>query len=138
MKQNEIWLEDFNHNIPFSEYYTTQLEASEENGVIIYLENDEYKIVLDFGVVYSVNITDEGMFLNRSFGPVNGDMAIQKQKRTILYTVKNGALEKYIKSSLGVQMYECYNLVQYGVVSMNYIISIITKEPPLITVFRKS
>ena len=85
-----------NHGfIPKGRYYT-KLEHGESRGLIIYLEDDDYLISLDFGAAIAFHCIDEG---NVFFSPYDKKEDAFYQKRhyeDILYRIENSAYQKFI------------------------------------------
>lgn len=61
----EIWKEVFKNKIP-KDQYEVLLESGEKTGLIIKLSSENYKILIDFGIVLGFRVLDEGIILNDS------------------------------------------------------------------------
>ena len=133
----EEWTALYEDLIPYSENYIMKLEAGEENGLCLYLEDDFVSVTLDFGVVYSVSVLDEGLLLNDSFWNLD-DNGIIKTGKGVLYSVENGKYADSVKQSLGEELFEHYGLRQYNVITMNYVVYVLAKEEPELCLQKKS
>lgn len=128
----EKWTALYADVIPYSMNYTMRLEAGEENGLLVYLEDDSCVVTLDFGAVYAVSVMDEGLLLNHSLWDFDGHGG------GILYSVNNGKYAETVKQSLGADLFDAYGLKQYNVITMNYVVHILAKDDPAICVQKKT
>ena len=114
-----------NHGfIPKGRYYT-KLEHGESRGLIIYLEDDDYLISLDFGAAIAFHCIDEG---NVFFSPYDKKEDTFYQKRhyeDILYRIENSAYQKFIFQR-AQPLYQQEELHHYLIVTLDYFIDVIT------------
>ena len=92
----EIWKEVFKNKIP-KDQYEVLLESGEKTGLIIKLSSENYKILIDFGIVLGFRVLDEGIILNDS----SNFEQVQSLKKhgfdNIIYEVINGEFQGFIK-----------------------------------------
>jgi hypothetical protein len=131
----ECW-EEFNKSaIPVGKY---QVKATngEELGLFIQLENAEYKVNIDFGAITAFRMLDEGIVMEGLFD----EKAIIKYRErnfsNIIYKVKEGEFGKTIKNASN-GLYDALGLEHYIIITMNYIIEVITQWEPNIEVLKK-
>lgn len=133
----EVWTAVYENLIPNSESFTLKLEAGEENGLRICLEDASVSVTLDFGVVYAVSVLDEGLLLNDSFWNLD-DNGMIKSGKGVLYSVENGKYADSVKQSLGKELFEHYGLKQFNIITMNYVVYVLAKEEPVLCLQKKS
>lgn len=131
----ETWHEAFPGTIP-QDTYTLHLQHGERQGLTILLEGSAHDVTLIFGNVQAVNILNEGVQLN---GPeiINHKQLRESNFAATLYLVENGCYGAYIKSLMSADLYEALNLRQYVLVSLNYVVEIVTGFEPTIQVHTK-
>ena len=132
----EIWHDRFQGLIPHDRHYSLRLEHGEENGLILRLESQDNRVILDFGSVHAVNIVDEGVHLNDPPGICTDTLLLLEKTdfSSTLYLVENGGYGTYVKACMTPELYGALHLRQYNVVTMNYCIEIVTAYEPRITV----
>lgn len=132
--QFEEWLDVFPNLIP-GDLYEMELNAGEEHGLLLHLTGRQHSVSLDFGLVYAVNILEEGVCLN---DPLGLDCSKNKVPRpdfpSTIYEIKNGRYAKYVESMIGSELYASLHLRQYNVVTMDYVVMIIAGGSPIITI----
>ncbi|MGL4655243.1 MAG: hypothetical protein ACRCWM_05070 [Sarcina sp.] len=121
----EKWKVAYN-DMPKGRYQTT-LSNGEENGLNIKLENDEYVIELDFGVVQGLRMLEEGTLLqDKTFN----DKEILKYKEDnfleIVYLIEEGQFKNFIKENMG-DVVDILDLKHYIIITMNYVIEVISQ-----------
>ncbi len=134
----ELWHDTFAGIIP-KDTYTIHFEQGERRGLIILLEGLLHEVTLDFGHVQAVSILDEGVQLKEPPGVswANLDQLRNTGYPSTLYLVENGAYGAYIRTCMTDELYESLKLRQYDIVTLNYIIEIITTYEPDIHVRNK-
>lgn len=131
----ELWHDTFANIIP-KDTYTMQLEQGEKQGLIILLEGLHHEVTLNFGIVQAVNILDEGVQLNEPCGVsrANLDHLRKTGYSNTLYLVENGAYGAYIRASMTADVYDFMKLRQYDIVTLNYVVEIVTAYEPEIQI----
>jgi len=131
----EQWEEVLKGMIPEGKYQVL-LENGEEGGLSVRLKNTDNLVYINFGVVSALRMLDEGIVLNGLFD----DSQIQKYKEkdfaNIIYKIENGEFSKFAKS-IGDDLYEYLDLKHFVIVTLNYIIEVITRWDPQINVVRQ-
>lgn len=128
----ETWSAVFAGIIP-KENYTACVCGSEENGLIINLTGKKHRILIDFGVVNGFQMLDEGMLLCAPPAP-NFTELRKNGFSNILYLVENGSFGRYSKACLGDGLFQELGYREYIIVTLNYVISVVTRWEPDITV----
>lgn len=130
----EIWKEVFKNKIPKGQYEVL-LESGEKTGLIINLSSKSYKILIDFGIVLGVRVLDEGIILNDS----SNFEQVQSLKKhgfdNIIYEVINGEFQGFIKQ-IGGNLCDYLELKHYIIITINYVIEIVTQWKPDIEVMK--
>ena len=130
----EIWKEVFKNKIP-KDQYEVLLESGEKTGLIIKLSSENYKILIDFGIVLGVRVLDEGIILNDS----SNFEQVQSLKKhgfdNIIYEVINGEFQGFIKQ-IGGNLCDYLELKHYIIITINYVIEIVTQWKPDIEVMK--
>ena len=131
----ETWHEAFPGVIP-PDSYTLHLQHGERQGLTILLEGDSHDVTLTFGNVQAVNILDEGIQLGGP-GITNHAQLRKSNFAATLYLVENGSYAAYIKSLMSPDLFKAFNLRQYVVVTLNYVVEVITGFGPTFQVQTK-
>lgn len=126
----ERWTEAFPGKIP-KDMYSCELENGEMNGLIIRLSSKKYRITIDFGNILGLRIFDEGCLLG-DWPPLKVVKETGHFRNTI-YLIKNGGLEATIREASG-NLYDDMELLHYAIITMNYIIDVVSRWEPEITV----
>jgi len=128
----EKWVEVFNGIIPEGTY-TAELKNGDENGLVIRLKSKKTMVSIEFGLVSAVRMLDEGIILQGLFD----DTELKKYKsenfKNIIYRVTNGDFEKAVKEMSG-EIYDVLEMTQYLIVTLNYVIEVISQTEPVIKV----
>lgn len=128
----EEWREVFKNIIPKGTYETL-LSFGEKEGLLIKLISKKNIIYIEFGYVVVFRIFDEGIILNALFE----ESQIEKYKKdkfsNIIYKIQNGDFDKFVKQ-IGNELYEYLDLKHYIIVTINYVIEVITEWEPRIKV----
>lgn len=126
----EQWEEVFKGMIPRGKYQVL-LENGEENGLLVRLESKNNSVYINFGAVSAFRMLDEGIVLDNLFE----ESQIQKYKRedfaNVIYKLENGEFGKFVKT-IGGDLCEYLGLKHFVIITMNYIIEIITRWEPQI------
>lgn len=126
----ETWHEAFPGTIP-QDTYTIHLQYGERQGLTILLEGNTHNVTMTFGNVQAANILDEGIQLGGP-GITNHDQLRSSNFAATLYLVENGYYAAHIKSQMSPALYETFNLRQYVLVTLNYVVEIISGFEPTI------
>ena len=130
----EIWKEVFKNKIPKGQYEVL-LESGEKTGLIINLSSKSYKILIDFGIILGVRVLDEGIILNDS----SNFEQVQSLKKhgfdNIIYEIINGEFLRFIKQ-IGGNLCDYVELKHYIIITINYVIEIVTQWKPDIEVMK--
>lgn len=132
---NETWLDKFPGIIP-KQTYTARLSAGEENGLIVTLDSESFTVTLNFGAVQAVQMLDEGVLLN---GEDTEQLRFLREQGfpSTIYETENGAFGRFLESQMGSDLYHWLNCRQYTIVTLNYVICIVSSWKPEITVASK-
>lgn len=131
----EQWEEVNQTIIPFGEYQT-KVKNGEKSGLFIQLESKEYIINIKFGAVTAFRMLDEGIVMEGLFE----EKEVLKYRETnfsnTIYKVREGEFGRTIKN-VSNGLYDALGLEHYIIITMNYLIEVITKWEPNIEVLRK-
>lgn len=128
----ERWKKVFLDVIPHDDY-DVALQNGEEKGLIITLMSRKRTVELNFGMVSAIRMLDEGMIINDYFDEkISSEYEKEKFANTI-YEISNGEFDDFIKKVSG-DLYEYYNLKHYIIITLNFVIEIITAYEPVITI----
>lgn len=131
----EQWEEIFKGVIAKGKY-NVLLENGEEGGLSVRLKNKNNLVDINFGVVSAFRMLDEGIVLNGLFD----ESQIQKYKENgfanTIYKIENGEFNKFAKSISG-DLCQYLDLKHFVIVTLNYIIEVITQWEPKISVMKQ-
>ncbi len=128
----EEWIDHFENKIPVQNY-TIKLKFGEENGLVIRLYGEQYEVIIDFGVVEAINVLDEGVQLNDPWD-CSSDRMPDNGFASTIYMIKNGRYLRYIEACLGSDLSSTLYLKQYNIVALNYVVMVVGRYDPIITV----
>ena len=135
----EKWIDSFQNKIP-KQQYIAKVENGEERGLNIILEGEEFNALIDFGVAAGVQMLDEGVELNLSDDDESDDEFIRIRSKgffNTIYQVRNSHFGSYIRKLMGDELFDLLNYQEYCVVTLNYVIYVISKYEPKITTVKK-
>lgn len=125
----ERWIEAFKGRIP-KDNYIVNLIFGEENGLIVRLTNkNKYSIEIDFGNVKSFRVLDEGIVIDGVFSECETNKFKNGNFSNVIYEIRDGVYLKDVLSFAG-PFAPYLDLKHYVVVSMNFVIEIITEWEP--------
>lgn len=130
----EQWEETFINVIPVGKYETL-VKNGEELGLFIKLKSNKYVININFGAVSAFRMLDEGVLLKGFF---NKDEILKYKKNNFsntIYKIKEGEFGNFIKKVSG-ELYDYLDLKHYIIVTMNYVIEIVSSWEPNIEVLK--
>ncbi len=129
------WEEIYIGIIPIAKYQTI-VKNGEGSGLFIKLESNEYIANIDFGIVSAFRMLDEGIVLEELFD----ESEISKYKKNnfsnTIYKIENGEFGRFIKK-ISNELYDYLDLKHYIIVTMNFVIEIISEWEPSIEILKK-
>lgn len=130
----EQWEEIINP-IPVGNYQTI-VKNGEESGLVIQLESAENIVDINFGAVSAFRMLDEGIVLGEVF--IESEILKYKADNfsNIIYKITGGEFAKFIKN-VSNNLYDYLDLKHYIIVTMNYLIEIVSEWEPSIDILRK-
>jgi len=128
----EKWIEVFNGVIPEGTY-TAELKNGDENGLVIRLESEKTVVSIEFGLISAVRMLDEGIILQGLFDDIELNKYKSENFKNIIYKVINGDFERSVKKMSG-EIYNVLGMTQYLIITLNYVIEIISQTEPIIKV----
>lgn len=131
----EHWEEIYKNIIPVGKYETL-VENGEKAGLSIKLESNEYIASINFGVVSAFRMLDEGIVLEGVFDE-NEILKYRKNSfSNTIYRVQDGEFGKFVKKT-GNELYDYLDLKHYIIITINYVIEIISRWEPSIEILKK-
>ena len=131
----EIWEKAFKGKIPKGEYEML-LQNGEKDGLIITLSSVRHNVFINFGAVSAIRMLDEGIVLNNLFD----DKQIEEFRKhgfdNTIYQILDGEFDRFVRK-IGGDLCDCLNFKHYIVVSLNFIVEIITEWEPNIVIENK-
>ena len=128
----EKWKKIFPDLIP-QDNYEVLLRNGEENGLVITLSSKKNTVELNFGMVSAIRMIDEGIILNDYFDEKVSSEHEKEKFSNIIYEVFNGEFDDFIKKT-GGELYDYCKLRHFVIISLNFVIEIITAYEPAITI----
>ncbi len=129
----EKWKKVFPDLIP-QDNYEVLLKNGEEHGLVIKLLSKDYMVELNFGMVSAIRMIDEGIILNDYFDKKISNEHEKEKFSNIIYEIFNGEFDDFIKKT-GGDLYDYCKLRHFVIISLNFVIEIITAYEPAITIF---
>lgn len=131
----EHWEQICKSIIPVGKYKTL-VKNGEDEGLFIILESKEHIVNIDFGAVSALRMLDEGIILEGIFD----DIEISKHKESnfsnAIYKIHGGEFASFIKKACN-ELYDFLNLNHYIIITINYVIEVISGDEPSIEVLKK-
>lgn len=128
----EKWQEVLKNKIPQAQYKVL-LQNGEEEGLIIKLISSRCNVMIKFGVVSSFRVLDEGMVLNGLFNDEQIEYFRNIGFSNVIYQITDGEFDGFLRQISG-NLYECLEMKHYVIISMNYVVEVITEWEPEIQV----
>lgn len=128
----EKWFSVFDKQIPKGKYETL-LKNGEKEGLVINLVSPEHKVVINFGVVSAVRMLDEGMVLNGLFNDEEIEVFRNKGFDNTIYQITGGEFDGFVRKICG-ELYDCLSFRHYIIISLNFIVEVITEWEPDIVI----
>lgn len=132
----EKWIDRFSDMIPYCghEYYAEV--KSGDTGLFIeleYLKDEITTVTIDFDFTDAVQIVEEGYYLNNHFR----DPMIEKYKESgfesVIYEIVSGEFGKFLNYNSG-GLSKIRKQKHFVIVTLNYVIEIISLNEPVIKV----
>jgi hypothetical protein len=131
----ECWEEINKGIIPIGKYQTL-IKNGEESGLFIQLESKEFIVNINFGVVSAFRMLDEGIVMEGLFRE-NEILEYKKDNfSNTIYKIYEGEFGNLIRN-VSKDLYDAYGLKHYIIITMNYLLEIITDCEPNINVLKK-
>lgn len=128
----ELWEKVFEGKIP-KEKYEMLLQNGEKDGLVITLIGSQHRVLLNFGAVSAIRMLDEGVALDNLFR----DRQIEEFRRhefdNTIYQIWDGEFGGFIQKISG-GIYDILGFKHYVIISLNFIVEIITEWEPNIDV----
>lgn len=124
----EKWAEVFAGQIPKGNYEML-LQNGEKEGLKITLSSPAHKVILAFGAVSAVSMLDEGIALNDLFDNEQIETFRGREFDNTIYQMTDGELDRFVQKAAG-ELYNHLDLKHYVIISMNYIVEVITQWGP--------
>lgn len=130
----EQWEEIYKNIIPVGKYQTL-VKNGEESGFAIRLESNECIANINFGEVSAFRMLDEGIVLEGIFD----ENEISKYKKNnfsnTIYKIQDGEFGNFIKMTSN-ELYDYLGLKHYVIITINYVIEVISEWEPSIEVLK--
>ena len=130
----EHWEEIYKNTIPVGKYETF-VKSGGESGLFIKLESNEYIANINFGAVSAFRMLDEGIMLEGIFD----EKEISKYKKNdfsnTIYEIQNGEFGNFVKK-ISNGLYDYLGLRHYILITINYVIEIVSKWEPSIEILK--
>lgn len=127
-----MWKEVFERKIP-KEKYEMLLQNGEKEGLIITLMSAECKVTINFGAVSAIRMLDEGIVLNDLFNDESIRVFRNNEFDNTIYQIINGEFHGFVKR-IGGELIDCFDFKHYVIISLNFIVEIITEWEPTIVI----
>ncbi len=128
----ESWQKVFEGKIP-KEKYEMLLQNGETKGLVINLKSPNHSITINFGIVSAIRILDEGIALNNLFDTEQIEMFRRHKFDNTIYQILDGEFDGFVRK-IGGELCDHLNFKHYVIVSLNFIVEIITEWEPNIEV----
>lgn len=110
------------------------MQNGEKEGLVITLMSAMHKVYINFGAVSAVRMLDEGIVLNDLFNDEQIRVFRNKGFDNTIYQITNGEFDNFVKKT-GGGLIDCLNFKHYVVISLNFVVEIITEwEPDIVIV----
>lgn len=132
----EHWLEIYKNEIPMGNYQSL-VQNGEGLGFQIKLESNDNIVNISFGIVSAFRMLDEGVVLSGVFSKTEIDKYKKDNFSNIIYKIENGEFGNFIDNASS-GLYNYLNFTHYLIITMNYIIEVISRWEPNIEVMNKN
>ncbi|QSX06716.1 hypothetical protein JYG23_04495 [Sedimentibacter sp. zth1] len=127
----EKWNEIFTGTIPAGNYQSF-ITQNEEDGLIVKLRSAEVVVTLDFGAITALRVLDEGIILGDLFNRDEIKRLKGEKFKNIIYLINDGEYGRFIEK-IGSGIYDYLDMKHFVIVTMNYVIEVISEWEPEIT-----
>ncbi|MDF2804839.1 MAG: hypothetical protein K0S61_4744 [Anaerocolumna sp.] len=132
----EYWTEIYKNTIPLGEYQSL-VQNGEDSGLLVKLESNHNIVNISFSIVSAFRMLDEGIILGEIFNS-NEISRYKKDKfSNTIYKIEEGEFGDFIKK-ISNGLYTYLDLTHYIIITMNYVIEVISKEEPIIEIIKKN
>lgn len=131
----EHWDEIYKNLIPIGNYQSL-IQNGEKAGLIIKLESNEYIVDINFGIVSAFRMLDEGIILDEIFDDAEINRYKDDNFSNTIYKIENGEFGNFIKG-ISSELYGYLDLKHYIIITMNYVMEVISQWEPNIVVEEK-
>ena len=131
----EQWVEINKNTIPVGEYQAI-VKNGEDAGLLIQLESKEFIVNINFGAVSGFRMLDEGIVMEGLLDENEVSKYKEDNFSNIIYKVKEGEFGKFIRK-VSTGLYDVLGLEHYIIITINYLIEVISKWEPNIEVIKK-
>lgn len=131
----EEWKIVYKNIIPKDDYQVW-IQNSEEFGLIVKLGSKKYDINIFFGGGASIRMLEESMIPPNLFSSKEINIHKQGNFPNTIYEITKGSFSTLVRDSL-VDLYDILDIKHYVLITMNYVIEIITEYEPEIEVREK-
>ena len=131
----EIWKKVFEGKIP-KEKYEMLLQNGEKEGLIITLSSTKHNVFINFGVVSVIRMLDEGIVLSDLFDDKQIEEFRRREFDNTIYQIMDGEVDRFVQK-IGGELCDCLNFKHYVIISLNFIVEIITEWEPNINIENK-
>lgn len=128
----ESWVEVFAGKIP-KDKYELLLQNGEREGLVITLTSPRRQVSIAFGAVSAVRMLDEGVALDDLFDEDQIAAFRAGGFDNTIYQVVGGEFDRFVKRAAG-ELYDCLPFKHYVIITLNFIVDVITQWEPDITV----
>lgn len=128
----ETWEKVTKNQIPKDEYRVS-LQHGEEKGLEIQLLSESKQVTIFFGNISMFRVIEEGMALNDLFNCEEIGCLRSAGFPDVIYQIKKGEFYEFSKKIAG-ELCDLLELKHYVIITMNYIIEVITQWEPEITI----
>jgi hypothetical protein len=131
----EEWKIVYKNIIPKDDYQVW-IQNSEEFGLIVKLGSEKYDINIFFGGGASIRMLEESMIPPNLFSLKEINIHKQGNFPNTIYEITKGSFGTLVREAL-VDLYDILDIKHYILITMNYVIEIITEYEPEIEVREK-
>lgn len=96
----------------------------------------KYDVIINFGAVSAIRMLDEGITLNGLFNDEQIQDFRNKEFDNVIYQIIDGEFDDFVGKISG-ELCDYLNLKHYVVISLNFIVEIITEWEPDIHIIEK-
>lgn len=132
----EEWKIVYKEIIPKDDYQVW-VQNSDEFGLTVKLGSKKYDINIFFGGGASIRMLEESMIPPSLFSSKEINIHTQNNFSNTIYEITDGDLDTLTREAL-IDLYDILDIKHYVLITMNYVIEIITEHEPKIEVKEKN